>query len=55
MRYDSSVAIQDSVRKTLGLDPRMIKFSNVKITDGKLDSLSRVGASIPWSQREMRS
>jgi small subunit ribosomal protein S6 len=54
MRYDASSAVQDNVRKTLGLDPRMIKFSSVKLGDGKLESLSKVGAKIPWAEREMR-
>ena len=52
MRYDASSKTQDSVRTTLGLDPRMIKFSSVKLGDGKLESTSRIGGSIPWEQRE---
>jgi small subunit ribosomal protein S6 len=36
------------------LDPRMIKFSSVKMGDGKLESLSRVGSEIPWAEREIR-
>jgi small subunit ribosomal protein S6 len=54
MRYDASSAVQDNVRKTLGLDPRMIKFSSVKLGDGTLESLSKVSAKIPWAEREMR-
>lgn len=54
MRYDASSDVQDNVRKTLGLDPRMIKFSSVKLGDGKLESLSKVGVKIPWAQREVR-
>src|ERR1700676_28822 len=52
MRYDASSQIQDDVRKTLGLDPRMIKFSSVKMGDGTLESLSKIGGSIPWDTRE---
>jgi len=52
MRFDSSTKIQDSVRKTLGLDPRMIKFSSVKLGDGKLQTLSKIGSEIPWAERE---
>jgi small subunit ribosomal protein S6 len=52
MRYDASSRIQDDVRKTLGLDPRMIKFSSVKLGDGTLESLSKIGGSIPWDTRE---
>ena len=52
MRFDSSSKIQDDVRKTLGLDPRMIKFSSVKLGDGTLESLSKIGGRIPWAERE---
>jgi len=52
MRYDASSKIQDDVRKTLGLDPRMIKFSTVKLGDGTLEKSSRIGGSIPWDSRE---
>ncbi|KAI9733183.1 MAG: hypothetical protein M1818_007301 [Claussenomyces sp. TS43310] len=54
MRYDASSAVQDNVRKTLGLDPRMIKFSSVKLGDGKLESISKYGSKIPWLERESR-
>jgi small subunit ribosomal protein S6 len=52
MRYDASSAIQDDVRKTLGLDPRMIKFSSVKLGDGKLETLSKIPGKIPWAEKE---
>jgi small subunit ribosomal protein S6 len=52
MRFDASSKTQDDVRKTLGLDPRMIKFSSVKLGDGKLESISKIGGNIPWSQKE---
>jgi small subunit ribosomal protein S6 len=52
MRYDGSSKIQDDVRKTLGLDPRMIKFSSVKLGDGTLESVSNIGGKIPWDKRE---
>lgn len=52
MRYDASSKIQDDVRKTLGLDPRMIKFSSVKLGDGTLESLSKIGGQIAWGTRE---
>lgn len=54
MRYDAASIVQDHVRKTLGLDPRMIKFSTVKLGDGKLESISKIGAKIPWIERESR-
>jgi small subunit ribosomal protein S6 len=52
MRFDGSSRIQDEVRMTLGLDPRMIKFSSVKLGDGTLESLSKIGGEIPWAERE---
>ncbi|KAL2075667.1 hypothetical protein VTL71DRAFT_610 [Oculimacula yallundae] len=52
MRYDASSKIQDDVRNTLGLDPRMIKFSSVKLGDGTLEKSSRIGGKMPWKERE---
>jgi len=52
MRYDASSKTQDSVRKTLGLDPRMIKFSTVKLGDGTLESISKISGSIHWNATE---
>lgn len=52
MRFDSSSKVQDNVRKTLGLDPRMIKFSSVKMGDGTLESIGRIGGEVPWKTRE---
>jgi len=52
MRYDASSKTQDDVRTTLGLDPRMIKFSSVKLGDGTLESISRIGGKIPWTREE---
>jgi len=52
MRYDASSKTQQDVRTTLGLDPRMIKFSTVKLGDGKLGSVSKFGGDIPWETRE---
>lgn len=52
MRYDASSKIQDDVRTTLGLDPRMIKFSSVKMGDGTLESLSRISGDVEWANRE---
>lgn len=49
MRYDASSKTQGDVRTTLGLDPRMIKFSTVKLGDGKLESISKISGNIPWS------
>jgi len=52
MRYDASSKTQDDVRTTLGLDPRMIKFSTVKLGDGTLESISKISGDIPWSSAE---
>ncbi|CAD6506212.1 BgTH12-07139 [Blumeria graminis f. sp. triticale] len=52
MRYDSSIRIQEEIRNTLGLDPRMIKFSSIKLGDGTLEKSSKIGGMIPWLQRE---
>ncbi|CAG8980683.1 hypothetical protein HYALB_00007175 [Hymenoscyphus albidus] len=52
MRYDGSSRIQDDVRTTLGLDPRMIKFTNVKLGDGTLESISKIGGNVAWKERE---
>jgi small subunit ribosomal protein S6 len=49
MRFDSSVSTQEEVRNMLRLDPRMIRHSSVKLGDGKLDTLSRMGG-IDWSK-----
>ncbi|RKF56113.1 37S ribosomal protein MRP17, mitochondrial [Golovinomyces cichoracearum] len=52
MRFDSSSKTQQEVRNTLGLDPRMIRFSSVKLGDGTLNKTSRIGGSIPWLEAE---
>ncbi|RYO89151.1 hypothetical protein DL770_001725 [Monosporascus sp. CRB-9-2] len=48
MRFDSSVAAQQAVRNMLALDPRMIRHSSVKLGDGKLETISRVGPGVEW-------
>ena len=47
MRFDSSAATQDMVRRTLSLDPRMIRFSVVKLGD-KLADICDVGGKAEW-------
>ncbi|KAL7272705.1 hypothetical protein RUND412_004469 [Rhizina undulata] len=44
MRFDANPATQAQVRKTLGLDPRMIKFSVVKLGD-KLSEVAGVSGT----------
>jgi len=39
------------------LDPRMIRFSSVKLGDGTLDGkagIGRIGGGVGWSEREER-
>ncbi|KAI1348669.1 37S ribosomal protein Mrp17 [Xylaria sp. FL0043] len=49
MRFDASVATQEDVRKMLRLDPRMIRHSSVKLGDGKLGTMSRIGG-VDWKK-----
>ncbi|PGH17643.1 ribosomal protein S6 [Helicocarpus griseus UAMH5409] len=49
MRFDSSSAVQQSVRRTLGLDPRMIRFSVVKLGD-KLADIKDVSGKVEWNE-----
>ena len=44
VRYDASASTHSDVRKTLRLEPRMIRAAHVKLGDGKLESLARFGA-----------
>jgi small subunit ribosomal protein S6 len=48
MRFDSSARTQHAVRRTLGLDPRMIRFSVVKM-GSKLEEVSDVGGKAEWN------
>lgn len=49
MRFDSSGPVQSSVRRTLGLDPRMINFSVVKL-GSKLEEIKGVEGHVQWNQ-----
>ncbi|KAF8425188.1 ribosomal protein S6 [Tirmania nivea] len=42
MRFDSSARAQHAVRTTLGLDPRMVRFSVVRLGQ-RLDQIDAVG------------
>ncbi|KAJ5752963.1 37S ribosomal protein MRP17 [Penicillium odoratum] len=48
MRFDSSGPVQSSIRRTLGLDPRMINFSVVKLGD-KLAEVKDVEGKVAWN------
>ncbi|CAP81136.1 hypothetical protein E8E15_001919 [Penicillium rubens] len=48
MRFDSSGSVQSSIRRTLGLDPRMINFSVVKLGD-KLEEIKDIEGKVKWN------
>ncbi|KAK0609712.1 ribosomal protein S6 [Bombardia bombarda] len=51
IRYDSAIKTHEEIRKTLGVDPRVIRTANVKLGDGKLTTIGKFGA-IPWKALE---
>ena len=48
LRFDSSAKTQHAVRRTLGLDPRMIKYSLVKMGE-KFEDIAKVGGKAEWN------
>ncbi|MCJ1444993.1 MAG: hypothetical protein MMC23_005497 [Stictis urceolatum] len=50
MRFDASPTTQEAVRKMLGLDPRMIRFGIVKISNQTLLDHADIGP-IRWSRK----
>lgn len=48
MRFDASGPVQSAVRRTLSLDPRMIRFSVIKIGD-KLEEINDVPGHVDWN------
>lgn len=53
MQFDSSATAQKEVKRTLSLDPRMVRFSVVKVAEkmGKtamMDGIEAVDGTIPW-------
>ncbi|QKX64151.1 uncharacterized protein TRUGW13939_11324 [Talaromyces rugulosus] len=48
MRFDSSGPVQSAVRRTLSLDPRMIRFSVVKLGN-KLEEINHVPGKVEWN------
>mgnify|MGYP003740238263 CR=1 FL=1 len=48
MRFDASGPVQQAVRRTLSLDPRMIRFSVVKLGN-KLDEIKDVPGKVEWN------
>ncbi|KAK3113526.1 hypothetical protein LTR53_009104 [Teratosphaeriaceae sp. CCFEE 6253] len=47
LRFDSGAQTQHAVRRTLGLDPRMIRYSVVKM-GSKLEEIADVGGKAEW-------
>lgn len=48
MRFDSSANVQHAIRRTLGLDPRMIRFGVVKLGD-KLEDIKDIAGKVEWT------
>ena len=53
MRFDSSARTQHAVRRTIGLDPRMIRYSVVKM-GFTLDGIKDVEGLADWGSRPRR-
>lgn len=57
MRFDSSAATQAAMCRSLGLDPRMIRFSVIKLADrlgtkGQIQGTEEVGGKVDWMAGE---
>lgn len=50
MRFDASPDTQEAVRKMLGLDPRMLRFGIVKLSNQTLPGQAEVGP-IRWTRK----
>lgn len=48
MRFDAASPVQLGIRRTLALDPRMIRFSVIKLGD-KLEEVKDVGGKVEWN------
>ena len=48
IRFDCSPKTQHSVRRTLGLDPRMIRYSLVQM-GSKLEEMKNIGGKAQWN------
>lgn len=54
MQFDSSIRAQEEVKRTLSLDPRLIRFSVVKIGDklgGVNGAIEEATGHIPWNEK----
>ncbi len=55
MQFDASVKAQQDIRRFLNLDPRMIRFSVVKIGDklgGVNGAIEEVDGQMPWTEAQ---
>ena len=48
MRFDSSAPVQQEIRRSLGLDPRMIRFAVVKL-GSTLDEIKAIPGRVDWN------
>ncbi|PYH99317.1 hypothetical protein BO71DRAFT_314163 [Aspergillus ellipticus CBS 707.79] len=48
MRFDTAGPVQSAIRRTLALDPRMIRFSVVKLGD-KLEEIKDIEGTAEWN------
>lgn len=49
MRYDASSDAHNGVRSTMRLDPRVIRSAHVKVGDGKLAGMAKLGG-VKWDE-----
>lgn len=54
MRFDSAAPAQLGIRRTLSLDPRMIRFSVVKLAN-KLEETRDVPGQVEWNNSDRNS
>ncbi|KAL1988958.1 hypothetical protein VTN96DRAFT_6947 [Rasamsonia emersonii] len=51
MRFDASGPVQAAVRRTLSLDPRMIRFAVIKL-GSKLEEIRDVDGKVEWNSNQ---
>ena len=54
MRFDASPSVQQLVRKTIAIDPRMVRCGVVKM-GGKLKDIVDVKGAVEWQRRRKDS
>ncbi|EFE38280.1 37S ribosomal protein Mrp17 [Trichophyton verrucosum HKI 0517] len=53
MRFDAAAPVQKEMRRTLGLDPRMIRYSVVKL-GSTLKEVKDVPGRIEWNNTKIQ-